>query len=60
MTPIQRMSLAAFGLFTWASAMFTAADPVTGLVADVAAIQAGLGAGLLVTALLPGRMARFC
>lgn len=59
MTPKERLALIAFGLFTWASAMFTAADPVTGLVAHVAAVQAGLGAGLFVTALLPGRTARF-
>lgn len=59
MTPKERLSLLAFAMFVWASAMFTAADPVTGLVSYVAAVQAGLGAGLFVTALLPGRTARF-
>ena len=59
MTPKERLSLIAFGLFTWSSAMFTEVDPATGLVAYVAAVQAGLGAGLFVTAFLPGRTARF-
>ena len=59
MTAKERLALLAFGLFTWATAMLTEASPVIGLVSYVAAVQSGLGAGLVVTALLPGRMARF-
>lgn len=59
MTPSERMFLMTFGLFTWASAMFTAAEHGTDLVGYVSAVQSGLGAGLFVTAMLPGRMARF-
>ena len=59
MTHTGRLGLLAFGMFTWASAMFTAAEHGTDLVGYVSAVQAGLGAGLFVTALLPGRMARF-
>lgn len=59
MTPIERLTLLAFGLFSWSAAMFTAHGTDIALVADVAAVQAGLGALCFATALLPGRMARF-
>lgn len=59
MTPRGRLGLLAFGLFTWSSAMFTAADPITGLVADVAIVQAGMGGLIFAAGLLPGRTARF-
>ena len=58
MTITERLGLLAFGLATWSAAMFIA-DGATSLVASVAAVQAGIGAGLFATALLPGRMARF-
>jgi hypothetical protein len=53
------MFLLTFGLFTWMSGMLTADAPVTDLVTGVAAAQAGMGAGLFVVSLLPGRVARF-
>lgn len=54
-----RLRLLAFGLFVWAVSMFTAAETTSGPVAVATPVQAGIGAGLFVTALLPGRMARF-
>lgn len=60
MTVIERIRLLGFGLVMWMSGMFTAADADTvTVVASCAPLMAGLGAGLFVTALLPGRMARF-
>lgn len=59
MTPKERLGLLAFGMFTWATAMFAAAEHGTDLVGYVSAVQSGLGAGLFVAALLPGRTARF-
>ena len=54
-----RLGLLAFALFCWSTAMFSAAETTEALVAALAPAQAGIGAGLFVTALLPGRMARF-
>lgn len=54
-----RLRLLAFGLFTWSAAMFDAAETTHTLVAAASSAMAGLGAGMFVTALLPGRMARF-
>lgn len=59
MTFIQRLNLLAFGLFCWSTAMFTAAEASDPAVAAASPVQAGIGAGLFVAALLPGRMARF-
>lgn len=60
MTFTHRLNLMAFGLFTWAVAMFTGADPATPeVVVSCATMMVGLGAGCFATALLPGRMARF-
>lgn len=59
MTIIERIGLLAFGLFTWSTAMFIAAGASPLVVVLPAAVQAGIGAGLFVTALLPGRSARF-
>lgn len=59
MTFTQRCRLLAFGLFTWSSAMFMAADPATPLTTSAAPLMAGMGAAWFVVALLPGRMARF-
>lgn len=60
MTFSERIRLLAFGLVTWISGMFTAADPhAVAVAASCAPMMAGIGAGLFVTALLPGRMARF-
>jgi hypothetical protein len=59
MTFIERTRLLAFGLFTWCTGMVTAAETTSTLVGVCAPVMAGLGAGLLATALLPGRMARF-
>ena len=60
MTIAQRMRLLAFGLVTWMSGMFTAADTTAAaVVMDCAPLMVGIGAGLFATALLPGRMARF-
>ncbi len=58
MTIRERLCLLAFGLFTWSTAMFIA-EGSTSLLVLPAAAQAGVGAGLFVTALLPGRTARF-
>ena len=59
MTPIHRLNLLAFGLFVWSASMFTAAEHPGPLLSVVAAVQAGLGAGVFATGLLPGRTARF-
>jgi hypothetical protein len=60
MTFTERLSLLAFGLFTWVAGMFTAADEQASLlVRDCAPVMAGIGIGLFVIALLPGRTARF-
>lgn len=54
-----RFRLLTFGLFTWSAGMFTAAATTDAVVAAASPVQAGIGAGLFVTALLPGRTARF-
>lgn len=59
MTPIHRLNLLFFGLITWSTGMFTAAAETATPIALSAPAMAGIGAGLFVTALLPGRMARF-
>lgn len=59
MTFVQRTRLLAFGLFGWSAAMFGAAGTADPVIAVGSAVQAGLMAGCFVTALLPGRMARF-
>lgn len=60
MNLFHRLNLLAFGLFTWSVSMFTVADSdTTDVVGACAPLMAGIGAGLFVTALLPGRMARF-
>ena len=59
MTFVERTRLLAFGVFSWAAATMTAAAHLGGPVDAVSPIQAGIGAGLAVAALLPGRMARF-
>jgi len=59
MTFIERTRLICFGLLTWILAMFAAAESTNSMVSFCAPLQAGIGAGLFATALLPGRMARF-
>ena len=59
MTPIHRLYLLAFGLFSWSGAMFAAAETTNPVIAAVSPVQAGIGAGMFVVALLPGRTARF-
>lgn len=59
MTFVHRLNLLAFGLFTWSSAMFTAAGRGDWITVGPSLAMAAIGAGLFVTALLPGRMARF-
>jgi hypothetical protein len=59
MTFTERARLIGFGLFTWMLAMFAAAESTNSLISFCAPLQAGIGAGLFATALLPGRMARF-
>lgn len=59
MTYIQRGRLMSFGIFTWASAMFAADESTVAVVTSCAPVMAGVGAGLFVAGLLPGRMARF-
>lgn len=54
-----RLRLVTFGLVTWIAGMFTAAETTDTLVAACSPVMAGIGAGLTVTALLPGRTARF-
>jgi hypothetical protein len=58
-TPAQRLRLLAFGVLTWSAGMFTAAETTEAVLAATAPAMAGIGAGVFVTALLPGRMARF-
>ena len=60
MTFTERLRLIAFSLMTWVAGMATAADthaPV--LIRDCAPVMAGIGAGLFIVSLLPGRVARF-
>jgi hypothetical protein len=59
MTFTERCRLLAFGLFTWMTGMVTAATGTETVVVSCAPVMAGVGAGLFVVALLPGRMARF-
>jgi hypothetical protein len=59
MTFNHRLRLLAFSLLTWTSAMFVASGSTSAVVAGTSPVQAGIGAGLFVAALLPGRMARF-
>jgi hypothetical protein len=60
MTFTERTRLLAFGLVTWMTGMFSAADPdAVAVTLSCAPVMAGIGAGLFTTALLPGRMARF-
>jgi len=59
MTVAERIVLLVFGLATWSAGMATAALTTETLVAVSAPVMAGAGAGLFVTALLPGRTARF-
>lgn len=59
MTFVERTRLLAFGVFGWAAGTFSAAAHLGTLVDAVSPVQAGIGAGLAVVALLPGRMARF-
>lgn len=59
MTFTERCRLLAFGLFTWSLAMFTADDESSLLIVGPSAVMAGVGVGLFVVALLPGRTARF-
>lgn len=60
MNPAHRLRLMAFGLFTWSSGMFAASDPgAPEVVLGCSPVMAGLGAGLFVASLLPGRVARF-
>ena len=60
MTFAERCRLLAFGLFTWMTGMFSAADPdALPVTLSCAPLMAGMGAAMFVVALLPGRMARF-
>lgn len=60
MTFSERLCLLAFGLFGWSVSMFVAADPDTvPVLVEIAAVQSGIGAGLFVAGLLPGRTVRF-
>lgn len=59
MTVAERIALLVFGVTTWSTGMITAAAETTDLVALSAPVMAGVGAFLFVTALLPGRTARF-
>lgn len=54
-----RLRLISFGLLTWSAGMFSAAETTSALVATASPAMAGIGAGLFVAALLPGRTARF-
>lgn len=59
MTVPERVRLLAFGLFTWSLSMFTAVSQPHPLTATCAPVMAGIGVALFITALLPGRTARF-
>ena len=59
MTFTERISLLGFGLFTWVTGMVTASTATGAVVVSCAPVMAGVGAGLFVVALLPGRTARF-
>lgn len=55
----ERISLLGFGLFTWSLSMATAYGSAEWMVVGPSAIMAGAGVACFVTALLPGRTARF-
>ena len=59
MTFPERLSLLGFSLATWCAGMATAAVTTDTPPAVAAPVMAAVGAGLFVTALLPGRTARF-
>lgn len=59
MTFTHRLSMLAFGLFSWSTAMFIAAGTAAPLVSAASPVMAGFGAGCFVVGLLPGRTARF-
>lgn len=59
MTFTERLALLGFGLFTWSLSMATAHGSADWLIVAPSAIMSGAGAACFVTALLPGRMARF-
>jgi hypothetical protein len=59
MTFTERCRLLSFGLFTWMTGMITAATGTVEIAVSCAPLMAGIGAGLFVAALLPGRTARF-
>lgn len=59
MTVPERIALLVFGLATWSTGMVAPGLSAETLVFVTAPVMAGIGAGLFVTALLPGRTARF-
>jgi hypothetical protein len=59
MTFIERCRLLTFSLFTWVTGMFTSANETGAVILSCAPVMTGIGAGLFVVALLPGRVARF-
>jgi len=54
-----RLRLLAFATFTWATGIIAADVTTVDLVAVASPAMTGIGAGLFVAALLPGRTARF-
>lgn len=59
MTFTERCRLLAFGLFTWMTGMVTSSTETGAVILSCAPVMAGIGAGLFIVALLPGRVARF-